>query len=114
MIPFTLPAVRVMKRKDSSFPFPQKTPKQQALAGLLFFCTAGMESCSGCQVQERRKHANRLLLISFVHFYSITCPSVVMVTTLHGIHLPLACSAFLTACSMPPQQGTSMRTTVTL
>ena len=46
--------------------------------------------------------------------YSRIIPSVEMVTTCKGIHLPLACSACLTACSMPPQQGTSMRTIVTL
>ena len=34
-----------------------------------------------------------------------------MVTTLHGMNFPLALSAFLTAFSMPPQQGTSIRTT---
>ena len=41
-------------------------------------------------------------------------PSLEMVTTCQGIILPLAWSAFYTASSMPPQQGTSMRTTVTL
>ena len=30
------------------------------------------------------------------------------------MNLPLACRAFFTASSSPPQQGTSMRTTVTL
>lgn len=41
-------------------------------------------------------------------------PSVAIVTTCQGIIFPLFRSALLTACSMPPQQGTSMRTTVTL
>ena len=41
-------------------------------------------------------------------------PSVETVTTCHGRNLPLFCRAVRTACSMPPQQGTSMRTTVTL
>ena len=34
-----------------------------------------------------------------------------MVTTCRGIHFPLACNARLTAFSIPPQQGTSIRTT---
>ena len=37
-----------------------------------------------------------------------------MVTTCQGMNLPLSRRAFFTASSMPPQQGTSMRTTVTL
>ena len=41
-------------------------------------------------------------------------PLVEMTTTCHGRNLPLFCKAVRTACSMPPQQGTSMRTTVTL
>ena len=46
--------------------------------------------------------------------YSNILPSVEMVTTRQGINLPLICKAFFTACSIPPQQGTSMTTTVTL
>ena len=41
-------------------------------------------------------------------------PSVEMVTTCHGINFPLCCNAVFAACSSPPQQGTSMRTMVTL
>ena len=41
-------------------------------------------------------------------------PSVEMTTTCHGINLPLACNAAFAACSNPPQQGTSIRTIVTL
>lgn len=41
-------------------------------------------------------------------------PSVEIVTTCQGINLPLFCSAVFAAFSSPPQQGTSMRTTVTL
>ena len=41
-------------------------------------------------------------------------PSVFTVTTCQGINFPLACRARFAAFSMPPQQGTSMRTTVTL
>lgn len=41
-------------------------------------------------------------------------PSVEMVTTFHAMNLPQAYSALFTAFSMPPQQGTSIRTTVML
>ena len=54
---------------------------------------------------------------SFCHLdgaYSRMRPSVVMVTTRQGRSLPLAAMARRAACSMPPQQGTSMRATVTL
>ena len=37
-----------------------------------------------------------------------------MMTTCQGMNLPLACSAFCAASCNPPQQGTSMRTMVTL
>ena len=43
-----------------------------------------------------------------------TSPLVASTTTCQGIILPLCCKARLTAFSIPPQQGTSMRTTVTL
>ena len=39
-------------------------------------------------------------------------PSVVTVTTCQGMNLPLACRARLAAFSMPPQQGTCIRTMV--
>ena len=41
-------------------------------------------------------------------------PSVETVTTCQGINFPLFCKAVLAAFSSPPQQGTSIRTTVTL
>jgi len=41
-------------------------------------------------------------------------PAAETVTICQGIILPEFCSAVFTAFSMPPQQGTSMRTTVTL
>ena len=43
---------------------------------------------------------------------SIRCASTETVTTCHGMNLPLARSAVFAAASSPPQQGTSMRTTV--
>lgn len=45
---------------------------------------------------------------------SSTRPSVDSVTTCQGRNLPLFFSAVTAACSIPPQQGTSMRTTVRL
>ena len=41
-------------------------------------------------------------------------PSMLIVTTCHGMNFPLACSAFFAAISRPPQHGTSIRTMVTL
>lgn len=41
-------------------------------------------------------------------------PSLEIVTTCHGRNLPLAFSAFSAALCSPPQQGTSIRTMVTL
>ena len=41
-------------------------------------------------------------------------PSAEIVNTCHGMNFPLFCNAFFAAFSSPPQQGTSMRTTVTL
>ena len=46
--------------------------------------------------------------------YSLTFPSTVNVTTCHGINFPLFFSAFIAACSSPPQQGTSILRTVML
>ena len=39
-------------------------------------------------------------------------PSMETVTTCHGMNFPLARRADFAACSKPPQQGTSIRTTV--
>ena len=48
-------------------------------------------------------------------FYSlIILPSVDIVITCHGMNLPLFLSAVFTAFSVPPQQGTSILTTLTL
>ena len=44
--------------------------------------------------------------------YSRILPSVEIVTTCQGMNFPLFFSAVTAACSIPPQQGTSMRTTV--
>ena len=41
-------------------------------------------------------------------------PSMEKVTTCQGMNLPLFFRAVTAACSRPPQQGTSMRSTVTL
>ena len=55
-----------------------------------------------------------LLSCSPVFYSSTSRPSTVTVTTCHGMNFPLCWSAFFAASSSPPQQGTSMRTTVTL
>ena len=41
-------------------------------------------------------------------------PSVETVTTCQGMNFPLFFNAVTAACSIPPQQGTSIRTTVRL
>ena len=46
--------------------------------------------------------------------YSKILPSIEIVTTCHGINFPLFFKAVTAACSNPPQQGTSIRTIVTL
>ena len=47
-------------------------------------------------------------------YLSIIFPSVEIIVTCHGIIFPLSISAFFTAFSRPPQQGTSIRTISTL
>ena len=47
-------------------------------------------------------------------FYAFRLPSVERITTSQGISAPLAVNARCTACTSPPQQGTSIRTTVML
>ena len=51
---------------------------------------------------------------NFVKNYSKILPSVEMVTIFQGINFPLFIRACLVALSIPPQQGTSILTTVTL
>ena len=55
-----------------------------------------------------------LILLPHCNYSSFSLPSTVTVITCHGINLPLCCNAVFAAYSNPPQQGTSMRTTVTL
>ena len=55
-----------------------------------------------------------LLIRSRASQRSRILPSTENVTTCQGIILPLFCRAVTTARSSPPQQGTSIRTTVTL
>ena len=69
-----------------------------------------------------RKEAGRLFHLMIAQlfppcksfFQSSRLPSTEMVATCQGMHLPLACMARCTAITSPPQQGTSMRTTVML
>lgn len=52
--------------------------------------------------------------IGAASYSSMIWPSVERVTMCQGIILPLFCSARTAALARPPQQGTSMRATVTL
>ena len=54
----------------------------------------------------------RALAGAFLYQLCCSVPSILTVTTCHGINFPLACRAFLAAISKPPQQGTSIRTMV--
>ena len=49
-----------------------------------------------------------------LYSHSIILPSREIVTTCQGMNFPLAFSAVSAACCNPPQQGTSIRTMVTL
>ena len=63
------------------------------------------------QIREKAGRAKRS---AFCVLCYITLPSVVIMRTATGIFLPLSATAFLTACSIPPQHGTSIRATVIL
>ena len=65
-------------------------------------------------IQVRQFMAFLYFLSHYLSFYSKILPSNEIVTICQGMNFPLACNAFLAANSSPPQQGTSMRTTVTL
>ena len=54
------------------------------------------------------------LLSEGQHNYLAAAPSIETIVTSNGICLPLRSTALRAACSSPPQQGTSMRSTVTL
>jgi hypothetical protein len=53
-------------------------------------------------------------IILYFNFQSKILPSVEIVTTCQGMNFPLAISAAFAARSSPAQQGTSIRTIVTL
>ena len=61
---------------------------------------------------QKRQQSFLAFVLSF--YRSRMRPSVEKVTTFHGMNLPLFFRAVMAACSSPPQQGTSMRSTVTL
>ena len=73
----------------------------------IFECERKFVSCLFIVLRNQRIFFNLAV-------YERSRPSVEIVTTLHGISLPLDWIAVFTACSIPPQQGTSIRTTVTL
>ena len=61
---------------------------------------------------QKRQQSFLAFVLSF--YRSRMRPSVEKVTTFHGMNFPLFFRAVMAACSSPPQQGTSMRSTVTL
>ena len=65
-------------------------------------------------VNTDMQKAGRAKRSAFYLLCYITLPSVVIILTATGIFLPLSVTAFLTACSIPPQHGTSIRATVML
>ena len=54
-----------------------------------------------------------MICVLFCVFYSASVPSILTTCTVRGMSLPQAASAVFTACSSPPQQGTSIRSSVT-
>ena len=66
------------------------------------------------QTLSVKNQSLRLMPEALIFYSSISRPSTVTVTTCHGMNFPLCWSAFFAASSSPPQQGTSIRTTVTL
>ena len=65
-------------------------------------------------VNTDMQKAGRAKRSAFYLLCYIILPSVVIIRTATGIFLPLSVTAFLTACSIPPQHGTSIRATVML
>ena len=70
---------------------------------------------SGCRKSRRLfrqpgKAALRAALFTSIH---ASVPSIFTTCTVRGMFFPLRSSAALTACSSPPQQGTSIRSSVT-
>ena len=64
-------------------------------------------------LEGRRPSAKEgLLRLQGLPHPSSIFPSMETVTTCHGMNFPLARRADFAACSKPPQQGTSIRTTV--
>ena len=61
-----------------------------------------------------RRFVQRLLFWFAIIYRSRIRPSTEKVTTFQGMNLPLFLRAVTAACSRPPQQGTSIRRTVTL
>ena len=67
-----------------------------------------------CCTADKNLSAALLNQLSHTFYSSFSLPSSVTVTTCHGMNFPLFFRAVTAARSNPPQQGTSMRTTVTL
>ena len=80
----------------------------------MMICMMRLKKCTDYNKETRADELSALVLhVSFV-VYERSLPSVEIVTTCHGINLPLSCNALFTAFSIPPQQGTSILTILTL
>ena len=79
------------------------------------FPPGGKMTAFRCQDQCRRGCQKTQDEFFNTHFFfqDMILPSTDSVTTCHGRNFPLCCKASLTARSSPPQQGTSIRMTVT-
>lgn len=67
-----------------------------------------------CCDADKNLSAALLNQLLYTFYSSFSLPSSVTVTTCHGMNFPLFFKAVIAARSSPPQQGTSIRTTVTL
>lgn len=107
-------------------PSKRYSPFKSPLSGYLWSCEKWTTTRTGrrsmanwalcmkdaCQNNRKGRKAGRTSL--YLSFYSEILPSIEIVTICQGMNFPLVCNAFLVAASSPLQQGTSMRTTVTL
>ena len=99
------PAKPVGARARAPGNFCRSAPKREGSSILCAAAFVGVGDKWGLQKPPCRYRSKR---------QSSSRPSVETVTTRHGMNFPLCWSALFTAFSIPPQHGTSMRTTVTL
>ena len=99
------PAKPVGARARAPGNFCRSAPKREGSSILCAAAFVGAGDKRGLQKPPCRYRSKR---------QSSSRPSVETVTTRHGMNFPLCWSALFTAFSIPPQHGTSMRTTATL